>query len=275
MPAMVRWPGRIAAGERTAALSATYDIFPTMLSLASVPLPTDRIIDGKDLSPVLFASNTLQMNGEASVSPNGAMKMLSLSEIEAEQVAVHECLYFYGGTPGAGNDISGFPCVSDVDCPGLWAARCGKYKVHWVTSINNNSSPQFWNPPLLYDIMRDPSELHPIWPNNENYASIVSEIESKRAIFESTMDYGVPNYIMEGESEQYALCCNPDSQSQYPEYPPCTCSPDNWEAFVCTPLCESKSECGAETEETGPLADDTSETYYEWQKRPPVITWIP
>ena len=30
-----------------------YDIHPTLLALAGVPLPTDRAIDGVDLSPLL------------------------------------------------------------------------------------------------------------------------------------------------------------------------------------------------------------------------------
>ncbi len=33
---------------------ATYDIFATALALAGVPLPTDRVIDGQDLSEVCF-----------------------------------------------------------------------------------------------------------------------------------------------------------------------------------------------------------------------------
>ena len=30
----------------------TYDIFPTVLSLAGIPMPTDRVFDGKDVSQV-------------------------------------------------------------------------------------------------------------------------------------------------------------------------------------------------------------------------------
>lgn len=40
MPAMVRWPGKIAAGTETGELAATYDIFTTMLTLAHVVSPT-------------------------------------------------------------------------------------------------------------------------------------------------------------------------------------------------------------------------------------------
>jgi arylsulfatase A len=39
------------------AIVATYDLFPTVLSLAGVPLATDRIFDGIDISPVLFGTS--------------------------------------------------------------------------------------------------------------------------------------------------------------------------------------------------------------------------
>jgi uncharacterized sulfatase len=37
-------------------MSMNFDLFPTCLQLASVPLPGDRIIDGKDIMPVLSAA---------------------------------------------------------------------------------------------------------------------------------------------------------------------------------------------------------------------------
>lgn len=45
------------AGRITEQLGSTMDLFTTSLKLAGVPLPSDRIIDGKDLSPVLFTEN--------------------------------------------------------------------------------------------------------------------------------------------------------------------------------------------------------------------------
>lgn len=54
MPAMARWPGKIRAGSASNHLVATYDMFTTMLTLGQTPLPPNRIIDGMDLSPILF-----------------------------------------------------------------------------------------------------------------------------------------------------------------------------------------------------------------------------
>lgn len=53
VPFIARWPGHLPAGTTTGALSINFDIFPTCLSLAGIPIPGDRIIDGVDMLPVL------------------------------------------------------------------------------------------------------------------------------------------------------------------------------------------------------------------------------
>ena len=56
-PAIAWYPGKIQPGQVSCAVSCTMDLFPTLLTLAGVPIPTDRIIDGRDLSPVLFENS--------------------------------------------------------------------------------------------------------------------------------------------------------------------------------------------------------------------------
>jgi arylsulfatase A-like enzyme len=48
------WPSRITPGQVSNATVSTLDWLPTALSLAGVPLPSDRHYDGVDLSPLLF-----------------------------------------------------------------------------------------------------------------------------------------------------------------------------------------------------------------------------
>ncbi len=57
-PGIAWWPGTISAGSVSEALASTLDIFPTACSLAGVPLPTDRPLDGFDLSPVLRSQSS-------------------------------------------------------------------------------------------------------------------------------------------------------------------------------------------------------------------------
>lgn len=53
VPFLVRWPGRIPAGLRIDAPVIGIDLFPTLLELAGLPLPQDRVIDGVSLVSLL------------------------------------------------------------------------------------------------------------------------------------------------------------------------------------------------------------------------------
>ncbi len=48
------WPGHIPAGTQSDAITSMMDILPTFASLAGVPLPAQRKLDGVDVSPVLL-----------------------------------------------------------------------------------------------------------------------------------------------------------------------------------------------------------------------------
>ena len=56
-PGIFRWPGRIRAGRTCREIAATIDILPTFAALAGAQTPNDRIIDGRDISPLLFEEN--------------------------------------------------------------------------------------------------------------------------------------------------------------------------------------------------------------------------
>jgi arylsulfatase A-like enzyme len=59
VPFVAHWPGEITAGTRSHVPATAVDLLPTLLALAGVPLPTDRVIDGVDLAPLLFADEEL------------------------------------------------------------------------------------------------------------------------------------------------------------------------------------------------------------------------
>jgi arylsulfatase A len=58
VPFLARWPGVLPTGIESEALSANFDIFATCLEIAGIPLPVDRIIDGKSMMPILKADGT-------------------------------------------------------------------------------------------------------------------------------------------------------------------------------------------------------------------------
>ena len=53
VPCVVRWPGRIPAGSSCGAITSTLDLLPTFALLAGGKLPPNRVIDGKDIWPIL------------------------------------------------------------------------------------------------------------------------------------------------------------------------------------------------------------------------------
>ncbi len=52
-PCIMRWPGNIPAGRACDELTTTMDLLPTFTKLVGGWLPTDRIIDGKDIWPLM------------------------------------------------------------------------------------------------------------------------------------------------------------------------------------------------------------------------------
>jgi arylsulfatase A len=54
MPCVVRWPGKVPAGKTCNELCTTMDLLPTFAKLAGGAPPPGRIIDGKDIRPLLL-----------------------------------------------------------------------------------------------------------------------------------------------------------------------------------------------------------------------------
>ncbi len=53
VPMIARWPGRIPAGVVNDSPAGTIDVLPTVLKALGVDAPADRVIDGKDIWPLL------------------------------------------------------------------------------------------------------------------------------------------------------------------------------------------------------------------------------
>ncbi len=52
---VARWPGHIPAGAASDELAISVDILPTFAALAGTAAPTDRVIDGMDIRPLLLS----------------------------------------------------------------------------------------------------------------------------------------------------------------------------------------------------------------------------
>jgi len=57
VPCIMRWPGKIPEGIVCDQTASIMDIFPTFARLIGSDMPTDRVIDGKDIWPLMTDSN--------------------------------------------------------------------------------------------------------------------------------------------------------------------------------------------------------------------------
>ncbi len=55
-PFIARWPAKIPAGKVRDGIASQMDLFTTFLDAAGVPVPADRVIDGKNILPMLVGS---------------------------------------------------------------------------------------------------------------------------------------------------------------------------------------------------------------------------
>jgi arylsulfatase A-like enzyme len=53
VPMIARWPGKIPAGIVTKEVAGIIDIFPTVCGVTGARIPADRVIDGKDILPLM------------------------------------------------------------------------------------------------------------------------------------------------------------------------------------------------------------------------------
>ena len=58
VPCIVRWPGKVPAGQLSDAIFSTLDFYPTFGTLAGYDLPSDRILDGVDQTDLLTGKSS-------------------------------------------------------------------------------------------------------------------------------------------------------------------------------------------------------------------------
>ncbi|XP_053772957.1 arylsulfatase H [Desmodus rotundus] len=153
VPGIFRWPSVLEAGKVVDEPTSVMDVYPTLSYVGGGVLPLDRVIDGRNLMPLL--------EGRARHSD-------------------HEFLFHYCGVYL--HAVRWY----QKDCATVW-------KAHYVTP---RFSPEgagacqargmcscvgevtYHDPPLLFDLSRDPSESHPLHPDNEAlFDSVVKKME--------------------------------------------------------------------------------------------------
>jgi arylsulfatase A len=192
-PALAFWPGHIAPGV-THELASSLDLFPTLASLTGAPLP-NITLDGVDLSPLFLGIGK---------SPRRS-------------------LFFYPAYPD--------------EVYGVFAVRSGKYKAHFFTqgSAHSDTTPDAachatspltaHEPPLLYDLSKDPGENYNLLGNVDEATpevlQVMKHLQLLKAEYDAAMTFG-PSQIARGEDPTLQICCQPSCTP----HPTCCYCPD-------------------------------------------------
>ncbi|MFM7180584.1 MAG: sulfatase [Verrucomicrobiales bacterium] len=75
VPTIAWWPGKVPAAKAVDAVAGTIDLLPTIVTLAGGTVPATPVIDGRDLSPLLF--------GKTTESPRGVHYYFSRYDVQA------------------------------------------------------------------------------------------------------------------------------------------------------------------------------------------------
>ncbi|XP_038673672.1 steryl-sulfatase-like isoform X1 [Scyliorhinus canicula] len=143
VPGLLRWSGVLTAGRSIDEPTSNMDLFPTIVKLSKAAMPGDRIIDGRDLMPLL------------------------LGDVQHSE---HEFLFHYCNSYLSA--VRWHPRHSSS----VWKAHLftpnfnpegtqGCFDTHVCLCYGNYVSRH--DPPLLYDLSCDPTESSPVTPASE------------------------------------------------------------------------------------------------------------
>uniref|UniRef100_A0A665XA39 Arylsulfatase H n=1 Tax=Echeneis naucrates TaxID=173247 RepID=A0A665XA39_ECHNA len=163
VPGIFRWPGRLAAGRVVDEPTSLMDLYPTLQHLAKDTQP-DRHLDGYNLMPLL----------EGKVDRSEHEFMFHYCGIYLNAVRWHP--------PGSESVFKVHFFTPNFSPPG--AGGCYDTKVCQC----HGAHVTHHNPPLLYDILYDPSESHPLTPDTEpRYAEILEQTAKAVERHQSTL----------------------------------------------------------------------------------------
>jgi arylsulfatase A-like enzyme len=167
VPMIARWPGKIPAGVVNNSLAGTIDILPTILKVAGVDVPADRVIDGRDIRPLLTSAEAK--------SPHEALYAMQgtyLMTVRSGKWKLH--VRSPGPAPKRGDDW--------VDPRGPDGVTIlAPYEQARPSAYPGATAGDGPKDMMLFDLEADPAEQHDV---SKKYPDVVKRI---KAIYEKTL----------------------------------------------------------------------------------------
>jgi len=166
VPMIARWPGKIPADVVNKSPAGTIDILPTILKAAGVDVPKDRVIDGRDIWPLLTNSGA-----ESPHEALFAMQGSNLVTVRSGRWKLH--VRSPGPVPNRGDEWvdprgpDGVTILAPYE-----QARPSQYP-----GVIGGDGP---NNMMLFDIEADPSEQHDLGKQHPDV------VERLKAIYDRT-----------------------------------------------------------------------------------------
>lgn len=137
VPAIARGPG-VREGFVCSEVVRAMDWYPTLASMAGIRVPEGRVIDGRDISPLLEGKSDVVPSADEKLSLNADIPLRRRWEPDGEWKEIisrddYNDAFFYHGSQGS-----------------LAAVRWDRWKLHLNPSL------------VLYDLQSDPGERKPV-----------------------------------------------------------------------------------------------------------------
>lgn len=173
VPLIAWWPGRIEPGGESSAPVMNIDFLPTFLTLAGLAPPDDRAIDGRDLSPLLFARADDEMNSTAEAVPGNAAAtdettLGNRTSNSAMDPFADRTLFFFHdydveavrrGDWKYYDTVSHYTWPVPLDDPGTFGGKLAGAR-DYIPEGGGEPIPTLGTWPNLYHLGRDPGEAY-------------------------------------------------------------------------------------------------------------------
>ncbi|KAJ7374779.1 hypothetical protein OS493_005129 [Desmophyllum pertusum] len=166
-PSIAWWPGKIKPGQVSHQLGTLMDLFTTTLSLTGAKSPANKVIDGIDLSQVLFKQNITDR----------PVFFYRGDEMMAIRYGLYKAHYWTWA-----NSWAEFQQGVDF-CPG-----------ENVTGITTHEQMNYTAAPALFHLGWDPGEKYPIRSTDQEYKDVMDVIRKLVSEHKSSLVPGEPQF---------------------------------------------------------------------------------